>query len=404
MVSSVVEALESGRQAARQREEDAYVKARRPIENAFSDRQSEQTIQRNDQVIANTDTQEARTAATHQRAEQTAANDDLYAAGALFNEAIARQLEADPNLKPSEVMARAPDAVKKRVGLDTPEAQAHFAEVYDKNPAQLRADAQMYGGSGRKVKSSDAATKDGVDGFFQTFEDGTTNFVPGYKKTPTSANPEPGAYTTPDGIRHAADGSVISTPDTGLMGQIAAAKGQGATVGKAAGEAAAADLPMSAAQARAAKATYDIGRAKSLNTSKEIDRALKQVDWTSAGVAANLKGVGGAPANLASTLNTIAANIGLKELLDLKAAGGTLGQVTTTEHAMLQGLLTGIEQNQDPAVLKEKLIELKTEVRNAWSRVEAAYRADLKARGPADMQGDSSAFDAKTQALLDKYK
>lgn len=225
MANDVINAYEIGRQAARQREEDAYVKSRRPIVNAFEDQQAQAQIERSRQVMEQADASEARAQGKYDTDQRDASRDDLYAAGALFNEAIARQIDANPNLKPSEIIAKAPPEVLKRVGLDSPDAQAHFAQIYDAEPAQLRAHAQMYGGSGRKIKSSDAAEKDGVDGFLQTFEDGTTNWVPGYTKKATTANPMAGAYTEPTtGVRRDAYGNVISTPDPDLIAAVSGAK------------------------------------------------------------------------------------------------------------------------------------------------------------------------------------
>src|SRR5690242_14646380 len=102
MVSSVVQAMELGRQAARQREEDAYVKARRPIENAFSDQLSGLQVEGARQGIDIRGAAEKRAQGEFDTTQSREADNDLYAAGALFNEAIARQVEANPGAKPSD--------------------------------------------------------------------------------------------------------------------------------------------------------------------------------------------------------------------------------------------------------------------------------------------------------------
>lgn len=238
MVSSVVQAMELGAQRARQREEDAYQKARRPIENAFADQISQQTIDRNKQVIDTSAAKEAREAKTYDREEQAASDNDLYAAGALFNEAIARQIDANPGAKPSDIIKNAPPEVLRRVKLDTPEAQAHFAQIYDADPSQLRAHAQMYGGGGQKVKTSVAAKdKDGNEGFLQTFEDGTTHFVPGYVATAKESTNPYNVASTLGMYQDKATGQWYQIPGAASgAAQIAGAKAESGAVGKAAGE------------------------------------------------------------------------------------------------------------------------------------------------------------------------
>lgn len=95
-----------------------------------------------------------------------------------FAGAIARQIDANPNAKPSDIAKNAPPEVLKAVGLDDPEQLAHFAEVYDNNPQQLRAAADMYG-QGRKVKQHSFVNKDGQDGMMVEFDDGTQQFNAG---------------------------------------------------------------------------------------------------------------------------------------------------------------------------------------------------------------------------------
>jgi hypothetical protein len=183
-----------------------------------------------------------------------------------------------------------------------------------------------------------------------------------------------------------ASGRVISQDMANAIIAAQAAKSQGVVQGKAVGEEAAKDVPMSQQTIRDTENRVAQGVAKIANVTAEIDRAISQVDWTSAGLAAAFKDVGGPPANLAAAIETIGANIGLNELLELKGRGGTLGQVTQAEHTLLQSLLTSMKQQQDPKVLRDKLKDLKREVKASWARVNDALKADLAARGPGDAQ------------------
>lgn len=178
------------------------------------------------------------------------------------------------------------------------------------------------------------------------------------------------------------DPDILDMVQTGAF-----AKARGTAAGKGAGENDVDSQPWTPMQALDAKAAIGIGQQKFGNFTNAIDLALSQTDWTSAGVIGNLKSIGGAPANLASTLNTIKANIGLDELLKLKAAGGTLGQVTTAEHELLQGLIADLSQTQDPDQLKRKLAYIRQQAEGSWQRVMDIYRETASIRGGGGQGG-----------------
>lgn len=185
--------------------------------------------------------------------------------------------------------------------------------------------------------------------------------------------------------QYSEDPAVLDAVQSGAF-----ADARGKAAGKGAGEADVDSLPWTPIQALDAKAAVGIAQQKFGNFTSAIDLALQQTDWTSAGVLGNLKTIGGAPADLASTLNTVKANIGLDELLKLKAAGGTLGQVTTAEHELLQGLVADLSQTQDPKLLKQKLAYIRKQAEGAWQRVMAVYKEAAAIRGGGGQPGGAA--------------
>lgn len=258
-----------------------------------------------------------------------------------------------------------------------------FATGVAKDPKLI--DAQIAGLSGKGAnksvfKQDFAVGPDGKKGMVITYSDGTQEFTD-YAEMPKS--------TARAAIKKGDDGNwydpytgdIISSQDLSGVTAINEADARGTALGKGVGEAQVDDQPWTNAQAREARQALSIASQKFQNFNTAIDQALEQTDWTSAGAAAHLKGLGGAPANLAATLNTVKANIGLDELLKLKAAGGTLGQVTTAEHELLQGLIADLSQTQDPKVMKQKLAYIKQQARNSWQRVTQAYQEAAEMRG-----------------------
>lgn len=381
--NSIVQSLEIGRQAARQREEDAYVKARRPIENAYKDRLSEQTIRSNDQTYDLNAAQEQRAAAQEQRAAGEQAYTDqgrVFAAASKFTNKVADMVEANPGMKPSDVLKTAPPEVLKFIHLDTPDAQAHFAEVYDADPKALRTHSEMYGG-GRKLKTSEPVeTDEGAQGFLQQFEDGSFHFVPGYKSKKSAT----GGFTIA-GKRFDANGNMI-VDESDALATLEGAKASNRAYGTASGKNEAEDLPWSQADANKAADVLGNRAARQTNLDDAIDRAIAATNDSSAGFAGASKAVPGTPAaNLAAQLNTIGSIIGLDELQRLRdnsKTGGALGQVTEAEHKLLQSVIASVDQGQSPSILRKQLAEVKRKARESWDRVQAAYDRDLAQYGP----------------------
>lgn len=115
-------------------------------------------------------------------------------------------------------------------------------------------------------------------------------------------------------------------------------------------------------------------KAKSMLMTQEIDRAIGLID--NGGSIAGTTGFGSLAAGIPGTdarslsgmLDTIKANIGFKELNDMRAAsptGGALGNVTEKELAFLQAVAGKLDQGGDAQVLKDNLNRL----RNAAQRV-----------------------------------
>lgn len=115
-------------------------------------------------------------------------------------------------------------------------------------------------------------------------------------------------------------------------------------------------------------------KAKSMLMTQEIDRAVGLID--NGGSIAGTTGFGSLAAGIPGTdarslsgmLDTIKANIGFKELNDMRAAsptGGALGNVTEKELAFLQAVAGKLDQGGNAQVLKDNLNRL----RNAAQRV-----------------------------------
>lgn len=144
-------------------------------------------------------------------------------------------------------------------------------------------------------------------------------------------------FNPPSGMRIDSDG----------RGGISVIQGPGAMTDKAA---AAAEKEVS----RAGLMLEDIGRAKEI---------LKANPNLTSGLLGNyLKDWAGTPAaDLKALLDTIRANIGFKELNEMRQAsptGGALGQVTERELALLQATLGNVEQSQSAEQLAYNLTRL----------------------------------------------
>lgn len=127
---------------------------------------------------------------------------------------------------------------------------------------------------------------------------------------------------------------------------------------------------------------------------EQIDEAIENTSGMTAGFASLSAAVPGTPAaNLAATLNTIAANVGfdeLQRLRDQSPTGGALGQVTERELAFLQSVLGSIQQTQMPGQLRDRLEELKDQLRLSSRRVRQAYEEQY---GVTPALGPGGVFD-----------
>lgn len=86
-------------------------------------------------------------------------------------------------------------------------------------------------------------------------------------------------------------------------------------------------------------------------------------------------------ANLDAKLETIKANIGFKELQDMRDSsptGGALGQVSEREIAFLQALVGNLSRLQDDKTLDTELEKVYDSVEGSFKRLEEAYQADYE--------------------------
>lgn len=175
--SSFIAARNDAAKRTAEAEDRAHMRARQPIVEAQQDQFAAQKLAAGEQDL----TKGAADIAASAEARKLTAQQTLMARRAQFTGAIANQLDQNPNAKPSEIAAKAPPEVLQAVGLDDPQQMAHFAEVYDNNPQQLRVASQMYGAPGRKlVKAERGEDKDGKPGSLITFADGTQEFHADY--------------------------------------------------------------------------------------------------------------------------------------------------------------------------------------------------------------------------------
>jgi hypothetical protein len=130
----------------------------------------------------------------------------------------------------------------------------------------------------------------------------------------------------------------------------------------------------------------------------KVDEALKQTGFFSTGVQGAILGnIPGTNAyDLDRTLDTIKANIGFKELQDMREAsptGGALGQVAVQELTYLQSALSSLDKGQSRPQLERNLKAVKQHYDN-WKKAVGQARQQ-----PGQQKGGSS-----IDALLEKYK
>ncbi len=223
----------------------------------------------------------------------------------------------------------------------------------------------------RVVRTIEIENPDGTIGFANVFNDGTTEPV---------ADVTAGKTQTLEVQRER--NRLRAAP---AQGEIAEAKAEGKIAGEIAGE----DLPGSEVGRIAAESAQATNIQRQDFLIDTIDTAIDQAgELTTTGILGLSRAIPGTPAaNLASTLDTIKANVGFDELQRLRdnsKTGGALGQVSEMENRLLQSVVGAVEQSQSGAQLTKNLERLKEEKRKSNERIARAFEADfgVKYGGP----------------------
>lgn len=125
-------------------------------------------------------------------------------------------------------------------------------------------------------------------------------------------------------------------------------------------------------------ATIDANQTRVLGFLDEADQLIDNGTFTTGFFGNIAKGIGGTDARrLAGILRSIGSNLGLQELLDLKAGGGGLGSVTEAEHALLQSRVGAIDQAQAGADLKKTLADIRQAIMEGKRLRDEAYKRDF---------------------------
>lgn len=131
-----------------------------------------------------------------------------------------------------------------------------------------------------------------------------------------------------------------------------------------------------------AKASFAMANDKLDNVLSKINQVTPNVNEFTAGFGgALLSKIPGTKArDLEATIQTIVANLGFRELQDMRDSsptGGALGQVSERELALLNSAKQNLENSQTPEQLKENLEDLKAQIRLSKKRVKEAYDLDF---------------------------
>lgn len=124
------------------------------------------------------------------------------------------------------------------------------------------------------------------------------------------------------------------------------------------------------------------------NVTGQIDDAISNADWTTAGPGGLLASkISSMPAyNQKELIKTIQSNIGfdkLQQMRDMSPTGGALGQVAVQELESLQKSIASLDQGQDPQVLKNNLRRVRQHYDNWKDAVVDAYQQRYqKPNGP----------------------
>lgn len=173
--------------------------------------------------------------------------------------------------------------------------------------------------------------------------------LPVLKAFGESIKPERPSVKAPPGYRFTSEGDLEIIPG-------------GPADAKAQAEKTKADVALSSQKERA---NLVIGK---------VDNALGKVSNLTAGYGSKLSNVPGTDAkDLASTLDTIKANLGFDQLAEMKnqskAGASGLGALSEQEMKLLISARTSLDQGQSPAQLSKNLGDVKTHLQN-WLQME----------------------------------
>lgn len=147
----------------------------------------------------------------------------------------------------------------------------------------------------------------------------------------------------------------------------------------------------------------------------KVDEALAKTGFWTTGLTGDIRGAGpgrltGSSAyDLEKTIDTIKANLGFKELGDMRASsptGGALGQITERELQFLQASVSALDKGQSEELVRQNLNQVKTHFQN-WKAAmdEAAGARGAPARGASGGWDkgvpDSAPTPAPTRSQID---
>ena len=131
---------------------------------------------------------------------------------------------------------------------------------------------------------------------------------------------------------------------------------------------------------------------KAAIVSEKVNRALTQISdgllpvtGLSGKALSLIPGTGAY--DLDKTIDTIKANVGFKELQDMRAAsptGGALGQIAVRELEFLQAAIASLEQGQSKEQLKTNLAQIRTHFDNWQNAMKQAYQGKYGGIGGAE--------------------
>lgn len=416
----IIGAIETGRQAARQREEDAYIKARRPIVNAYQDRASELANQTAQQTYEQRASEEARTVEDRQRE----ARERTFTLGSNILGFIADQKSRNPSLKPSEALAMVPPQYLQQAQLDTPEAKQAFAERHDsQTPEQMLEESRWFGGADPVVDIVPVKNNEtGQQEMLFVRKSGRKERDPSISKVNTSqsSNPYQQASAIPGLTFNAQTGEYLDTAGQPVKGAmldriIAAqsAKAQGAAEGKATGERNAEDIAPSDSATRKAAADFENQKTYDRLYQEAGNRALQLIGPLSTGYAANTIGIAGTPAyQLNAELDTMGAQLqtdAMKALKEASKTGATgFGSLTEKEGELLRSLQASLKAGQDAKALASKIRELQQVHAQRLKAQEQAFKETYGTTPEAGLskggRAPAAGIPNDIQAILNKYK